>query len=128
MKLTPEEVAAMTLENIRSLSINPDSDGVGWGLDGYRVMFDRLGQLNPELAKIVTDARPNLMSKLGSPVAFVNAVSVLSLIEKLYVWSHLTSKGIDEIDFAKAVHKHMAHMIIEAFSQSQQPVQPPSGD
>jgi hypothetical protein len=125
MKLTKESIVAMTLEEIRALPLPQAYKELDASLgdSSYRVFYDRLTELNPELDKIVSAARDNLMSPFGDPATFVCVVSALSPIEKVYVWSRLTSNGIDDIAFAKAVHKHMAMMILEIFT----PVQPATG-
>jgi hypothetical protein len=116
--ITVDTAKELTLERLRSLKVEDFSDSrlaTSEEKERMQAIAARLFELDPSFKQFLDHARPNLMSKFGSPGTFVNRVESMCPFEVLYTWSKLTEGGQDDIEFIKVVHKHMAYKILEVF-------------
>lgn len=117
MKLTRDSVLAMSREQILAEDFRDIMDVYMADYGSESTVRDRINSIFTEVVSWQQQAREAFVTK-RSDADMADMAARLGKeppIVQILAWSRLTNQGVDEIEFARFVHKHFANTILSIF-------------
>jgi len=118
--MTAEQIGSMTKEQLLAVDFRevwPRLLDMAYETAG-RPTYDKvLAMFEPTVSQWATRVRQAYDTKDDKIPDLVTLFNKEPAIVKIMCWSRMTGVGIDEIDYAKYVHRHFARSLLDLFGE-----------